>query len=588
MKGPMICPMVGHDGNRALLTDWIENHESYQLVDTESAHRETDVDLCIVDRQGFEAHRETLIAAEEAQKPALLPVLLLLPENGTKAIENGQLEGTGDATEIFDDVITMPIRKTELQWRLKSLLRLRSQSLEIHTDLLRFKKGVEASGVGVYITDPDGTIEYVNSAWEEITGYDASEAIGRNPRFLNSGTQSEEYYENLWDTILEGDTWAEEITNRRKDGELFTVKQTISPVTSADGLEAFVGVMTDISDRIRREEKLRRRTRAIDNAPVGILITGTKEDDNPLIYMNDAVETITGYSREDLLGENLRILQGENTDPDRVARFREAIEAEEPATIELRNYRKDGSEFWNRMGIAPIKDESGVVDGWVGFQEDVTERKQRTRQLAIMNRWLRHTLRNDMNIVRGRAEIIRSKGSEKVDGSAQTIMDVSDHLIEMTEKAKQIVTILQSDPTTREIDLSTELERIVSEVKAEYPSAVVTIDCPEGVTADPSEKFDTAIIELLSNAIVHSDRETPRVDITVEEHEGSVDIMVADNGPTIGENERMIQLDEEENPLSHGSGLGIWLVNLIAIRSGGSMSFEENSPRGNVVHIKLP
>lgn len=115
--------------------------------------------------------------------------------------------------------------------------------------------------------------------------------------------------------------------------------------------------------------------RAIDEAPIGVTIADAHQQDDPLIYLNDAFERLTGYPKGETLGRNCRFLQGEGTDPEPVATMREAIDDGEPASVELRNYRKDGTEFWNKVDIAPLR-EDGEITHYVGFQTDVTTRKE--------------------------------------------------------------------------------------------------------------------------------------------------------------------------------------------------------------------
>ena len=119
--------------------------------------------------------------------------------------------------------------------------------------------------------------------------------------------------------------------------------------------------------------ELKLKDRAMDTAPVGITVSDPSQDDNPLIYLNDRWTEITGYAAEEVLGSNPRFLQGEDTNPESVARIRESIDEEEPVTVELRNYRKDGTVFWNRVSIAPVRGDDGEVTNYVGFQQDVTE-----------------------------------------------------------------------------------------------------------------------------------------------------------------------------------------------------------------------
>jgi PAS domain S-box-containing protein len=134
-------------------------------------------------------------------------------------------------------------------------------------------------------------------------------------------------------------------------------------------------------ERNQRIEKLRRRTRAIEEAPIGITISDPQKEDNPLVYNNKTFKLMTGYDQEEIVERNCRFLQGEETDPETVSEIREAIESNESISVELKNYKKDGTEFWNKLTIAPVRDRQGVVDSWIGFQEDITERKEKTQQL---------------------------------------------------------------------------------------------------------------------------------------------------------------------------------------------------------------
>ncbi|USZ73039.1 PAS domain-containing protein [Natronosalvus halobius] len=126
------------------------------------------------------------------------------------------------------------------------------------------------------------------------------------------------------------------------------------------------------------------KARAIDEAPIGVSLSDPSREDNPLVYINPAFERFTGYDGEAVLGRNCRFLQGPDSSPEAVAEMRAAIEEERPTTVELRNYRDDGTEFWNEVTIAPVRDETGTVTHYVGFQNDVTARK--VAELALEER----------------------------------------------------------------------------------------------------------------------------------------------------------------------------------------------------------
>jgi PAS domain S-box-containing protein len=147
-------------------------------------------------------------------------------------------------------------------------------------------------------------------------------------------------------------------------------------------------LLTELGDDIAHamqarqvKSSLEKHGRVIDEAPVGISISAPDKPDNPLVYVNDGFAELAGYPEDEVLGENCRILQGPETTEQPVAEMREAIDNEERVTVELRNYRGDGEQFWNRVSIAPVYDDEGELSNYVGFQEDITDRKESVQKL---------------------------------------------------------------------------------------------------------------------------------------------------------------------------------------------------------------
>jgi PAS domain S-box-containing protein len=126
-------------------------------------------------------------------------------------------------------------------------------------DTMRLQNAaLEAAANAIVITDQSGDILWVNAAFSAFTGYSAQEVLGRNPRLLKSGKQEEAFYRNLWQTISSGQVWRGEMTNRRKDGSLYTEEMTITPVRSSDGtIVRYIAIKQDVSERKRAEEELK-------------------------------------------------------------------------------------------------------------------------------------------------------------------------------------------------------------------------------------------------------------------------------------------------------------------------------------------
>ncbi|WP_380681241.1 PAS domain-containing protein [Salinigranum sp. GCM10025319] len=252
------------------------------------------------------------------------------------------------------------------------------ESYRTQRDLQRRIDAIETAREGIGLLDADGRVVYANRAFETTFGYDEGE--------LDGVRISELFVEDVLDgddcTTLDDDGWAGEALMAHHDGAELLVDVAVS-LTAGD---EFVFTVQDITTEEQREHDLFVKNRAIDAAPFGIILTDPSLPDNGIVYANEEFERLTGYTEAEILGENCRFLQGPETDPEPVAAMREAIAAAEPVTVELRNYRKDGTPFWNRVTIAPIRDD-GEVANYVGFQRDVDEEIESRRERdAVLDR----------------------------------------------------------------------------------------------------------------------------------------------------------------------------------------------------------
>mgnify|MGYP000221122399 CR=1 FL=1 len=149
-----------------------------------------------------------------------------------------------------------------------------------------------------------------------------------------------------------------------------------------DGLGELAAAVEGLVAEYRECERERElQERVIESAPVGVSVADATDPETPIVSVNERFEELTGYEESACVGRNCRFLQGEDTDEAPIAEMRRAIEAGESTTVELRNYRADGTEFWNRVRLSPVEDDDGEVTHYVGFQEDVTERVEREAEL---------------------------------------------------------------------------------------------------------------------------------------------------------------------------------------------------------------
>ncbi|MFC7021202.1 MULTISPECIES: PAS domain S-box protein [Haloarcula] len=140
-----------------------------------------------------------------------------------------------------------------------------AQNRRRRAQLRVFREVVEHGGHAICLTDPSGTIEYVNPEFEAQTGYDAATAVGQTPAILRSGAQDDAFYADLWETILAGEVWHGELVNERRDGTRYHVNQTIAPITDDGGdIAHFVAINQDVTARKEYEAELERQNERLD------------------------------------------------------------------------------------------------------------------------------------------------------------------------------------------------------------------------------------------------------------------------------------------------------------------------------------
>jgi PAS domain S-box-containing protein len=174
-------------------------------------------------------------------------------------------------------------------------------------ELRKLSRATENSPDSVVVTDKNGTIEYVNPTFSDVTGYSAKEAIGQNPRILKSGNHPDSFYKDLWDTILSGKTWRGELLNRKKNAEEFWESTSISAIKNEEGeITHFVAVKQDITDRKQAEQAIRESQAKyrdlVENANCVIFQMDTQGN---ITFFNRFAQDFFGYSEAEILGRNV-------------------------------------------------------------------------------------------------------------------------------------------------------------------------------------------------------------------------------------------------------------------------------------------
>jgi PAS domain S-box-containing protein len=312
-------------------------------------------------------------------------------------------------------------------------------------------------------------------------------------------------------------------------------------------------------------------------------------------FASPSVEEFLGYSPAELEGQPVSVtLPNEAT----VERAWDTIDQmRNGERTEVRDFpleTKAGTTvFTDIRGVpiyrAEVPTDERTPDDIVGIQlmvRDATNRREREGLISVINRVLRHNMRNKMTIITGYAEMLESRLSGDDAGKATQIRDTADQLLDLTESAQRIEENRELSPDLEPINLGPMLEDTASELRMQYPEASVTVTTPDTAVANTHKRLKTALWEVVENAAKHGG-DPPVVGIDVTVTEMRVAIAVTDNGPGLPEIEQDTLQSNVETPLAHGEGLGLWLIHWIVTSLDGDLETSAGS-EGTTVTIRLP
>jgi diguanylate cyclase (GGDEF)-like protein/PAS domain S-box-containing protein len=237
---------------------------------------------------------------------------------------------------------------------------------------------MEEAANGIVITDNKGTILWVNPAFTQMTGYSPDEAIGKNPRLLQSGKHDAAFYTALWNTIAAGAVWRGEIINRKKDGSLYTEEMTIAPVRSDVGaITHFVAIKQDITRRKLSEQALQKAEemyRSIfENAILGIFQTTT---DGRFLSVNPALAKMAGYDSPPKFLSSVHRTSEVYVDQGRREELLKLLETQKMVLdFEIDLQGKDGKKRTVSLNVRATANREGTNLCYEGTAQDITERK---------------------------------------------------------------------------------------------------------------------------------------------------------------------------------------------------------------------
>ena len=374
-----------------------------------------------------------------------------------------------------------------------------------------------------------------------------------------------------------------------------------------------------------------------------MIVTDPRQPDNPVVFVNNAFCRLTGYAREEVVGRNCRFMQGPASDPDAIARIRAAVSAAEPIELDVCNHRKDGSTFWNRLLIAPVRSTSGSVDYFFASQIDVTAEREslatRTRELEETKQKLReesaerqrvedafrqarkmeavgqltggiaHDFNNMLQAISGSLELIDRRIEQGRSTEAARFLNSARRTVERASAltGRLLAFARRQSLQPKPVMIDTLIEGLADLFRQTLGVRVdVELHLNDGtwpVHCDPSQ-VENALLNLVINArdampeggrLTIATRAVRLSDAEIVGQDGAlagdyVEILVTDTGIGMDEVTRGLAFDPffTTKPLGQGTGLGLSQLYGFVRQSNGLIGIDSAVGRGTTVRISLP
>lgn len=366
----------------------------------------------------------------------------------------------------------------------------------------------------------------------------------------------------------------------------------------------------EIEQRKQAEEERALRDRSINSATNGILIADARQPDMPTVYCNAAFEKITGYATEEVIGQNCRFLQGTDHQQPELDAIRQAIRQGTEAKAELRNYRKDGSLFWNELYIAPVKDQQGRLTHFIGIQTDITRRKHqeielahKTRELAQSNAELQqfayvasHDLQEPLRMVASYTQLLGKRYRGKLDKDADEFIGYAvDGATRMQRLIRDLLEYSRVgsehksfEHTDCELVFRQVLDNLSASVRERH--AEVTHDPLPTVHVNPTH-LTQVFQNLIGNALKFQGDSPANIHVGAKTLPDGWEFSVRDNGVGIPADQvgRIFSIFQRLHGQSEypGTGIGLAICKRIVEKYGGDIWVESEFGRGSIFYFTL-
>jgi len=478
------------------------------------------------------------------------------------------------------------------------------------------------SGIAIAdATQPDAPLVWANNAFLAMTGYSSDEVIGRNCRFLQGSDRDQPGIGEISRALRAKKSVAVTLRNYRKDGSRFINSVRIDPVRNESGVVThFVGVLEDITRYVEQEQRLQLFQRVADQSPAWIIITDVKGN---IQYVNKQACETSGYSRDELMGQNSRILGSGEVASATYAAMWNRLTRGRQWLGEWVNRRKNGERYTESVHAFPIRDGSGKITHLVAQKVDVTEQRkseaektelanqllhlQRIETIGTLAGGIAHDFNNLVGAIRGWTELAQRHAK----GNAQILSDLG-HVLVAADRSRDLVEQIltfsrQTDVQTATFDLVSLVSEMVKLLKSTIPKHIdvaTEIEISEAkVIADPAQ-IQQVVLNLCTNAAyAMKDQDAGQLKVRLQLRKNR-------SSPIPGNcnEQNLVQLDVEDNgtgmdaetrarifepffttkPINEGTGMGLAISFGIVRSVGGQIQVQSQPGEGTRFRVILP
>ena len=451
----------------------------------------------------------------------------------------------------------------------------------------RTERFVEESVDVVSILDRDGCFTYLSGSAERVLGYGPTQLNQESVFDYIHPEDRERVMEAFFAAVEDSDSSVQlEFQAMDADDEWITVEARGRNLFDDEAIGGFLLYIRDISS-IREQTK---KFESVFNQT--FQLTGLMTQSGEILELNDPLTEFGDIRIEESRGTPLWECPLFAHSSEVQTQIRQAVTEASSGSFVRFNVEAeavDGLASFD-FSVKPISSQHGELSFLVFEARDITAQEQRRQHVQVLHRIMRHNIRNDLTKLRGYVDLLASDTeTDTREQRAATIRDILDKWERMANKTQELQNILTSESALASYQSAQQIAQDIQAKKEdEYANANITITADHDLESQIPSDLEKAISELVENAITANDTEHPSVQISVSQaDERWVEVCVSDTGPGLPEMEKNLLETGEETPLSHGQGLGLWMVRSLVTRAGGSISVD-TSGDGSEIRLEVP